>query len=987
MSDLVTLGVRIDTADVGRGAAELDKFASSADKAKNSAAAIQPAIESSGRSLQQLSAGASASAQSQQAGARAGEQFVAALRSQSQAVERTADGMRAQRVAQDAAAAAALREAQAQAEAAAAKRSAEVAQQRFVAGLRDQIALQGKSQADVLRYRANQLGVAKEAETYIAQMERSAAATGQLGMSARQTAFAMRLLPMQVTDIVTSLASGQSPFLVAIQQGGQLRDSFGGFGNTLRALGTIITPVRIAMAATAGSLALIAKAFLDAQRESFELNKALIMSGNAAGVTSDALAGMADRIDDVVGTQREASAAIGALAATGRVAGKDLERFAAIALQLKRTAGESVEDTVKSFAELGRRPAEAATRLNERFNFLTVATYRQIKALEDQGRVFEAGEVAQQAYARAIEERTQDLEKHMGTLQRLARGTKAAFAEVGDALLSIGRPAALQDQIADAEQRIRQLQDLQRRFPQKAVGGLFTDRARELAQQQARLRGLRQETEAEQSAARAGAERRRALDAYVAGEKEAIAVGQARLAVMEAMARIDMDQDVGGIRRSLNASLGGYSAYAAQLEALRHADLVSERDYYAAKRALIDRDSDLRTSALRQERARVEAELKRLDQARADAGRGTKTESERIKAELPLQREIAQTRERIRDIDAEIAAIGAERGSQQSLLNIELQGTQKLSEQILASTRATAEAQLALVSRQRDRDLDAFGRGNRQREHGRGLDEIEDRFLQERRSLDERRSRGDFKDREGQYDELLAIATDYRDRDLADYEAYWTALGEKQGDFYVGAQEAMANYFDDARNVAKQSEELFSNAFRGMEDALVEFAMTGKSNFKDLARSIIADLLRIQIRAMAANALGGAGGWLGAIFGAMGGGGAIGGIGAGGGSPPLTMGGGFGGMPFADTGIKRVPRDNQPALLHRGEAVLPANLNPWAGGKSPFGGTTVNLHSVLNVGAGANVAQFQAALDQRDLRLKAEIAENLRRGRWAGVMS
>lgn len=71
---------------------------------------------------------------------------------------------------------------------------------------------------------------------------------------------------------------------------------------------------------------------------------------------------------------------------------------------------------------------------------------------------------------------------------------------------------------------------------------------------------------------------------------------------------------------------------------------------------------------------------------------------------------------------------------------------------------------------------------------------------------------------------------------------------ETERTFQYGAKQAFKTYIEDASNMARQSQELFTKAFKGMEDALVNFAMTGKLNFKDLANSIIADLIRIQIR-------------------------------------------------------------------------------------------------------------------------------------------
>lgn len=64
----------------------------------------------------------------------------------------------------------------------------------------------------------------------------------------------------------------------------------------------------------------------------------------------------------------------------------------------------------------------------------------------------------------------------------------------------------------------------------------------------------------------------------------------------------------------------------------------------------------------------------------------------------------------------------------------------------------------------------------------------------------------------------------------------------------AGAKQAMKGYLDDITDVAKQTKKVFETAFKGIEDALVEFTMTGKLNFRDLANSIIKDLIRIQVQ-------------------------------------------------------------------------------------------------------------------------------------------
>ncbi len=75
-------------------------------------------------------------------------------------------------------------------------------------------------------------------------------------------------------------------------------------------------------------------------------------------------------------------------------------------------------------------------------------------------------------------------------------------------------------------------------------------------------------------------------------------------------------------------------------------------------------------------------------------------------------------------------------------------------------------------------------------------------------------------------------------------EARW----EAERSWERGVTKALNNYIDTVTNAAAQSERLFTNAFKGMEDALVSFVQTGKVDFKSLANSIISDLIRIQIQ-------------------------------------------------------------------------------------------------------------------------------------------
>ena len=80
-------------------------------------------------------------------------------------------------------------------------------------------------------------------------------------------------------------------------------------------------------------------------------------------------------------------------------------------------------------------------------------------------------------------------------------------------------------------------------------------------------------------------------------------------------------------------------------------------------------------------------------------------------------------------------------------------------------------------------------------------------------------------------------------------EAY--QIGESQRSFEYGWKKAFASYTDSATNAAKMGEQAFVSVTQNLEQALDQFVQTGKLSFSDLARSIISDLIKIQLKAQA----------------------------------------------------------------------------------------------------------------------------------------
>lgn len=75
------------------------------------------------------------------------------------------------------------------------------------------------------------------------------------------------------------------------------------------------------------------------------------------------------------------------------------------------------------------------------------------------------------------------------------------------------------------------------------------------------------------------------------------------------------------------------------------------------------------------------------------------------------------------------------------------------------------------------------------------------------------------------------------------------ATQDMQNDLIVGLQRGLLQYSDSLKKNAQSAQDFVVRGFKAMEDAIVEFTTTGKLSFSDFARSVIEDLIRMQIRA------------------------------------------------------------------------------------------------------------------------------------------
>ncbi len=381
-----------------------------------------------------------------------------------------------------------------------------------------------------------------------------ARAVNEYGVSVGQTRQAMRMLPAQITDIFTSLAGGQKPWLVAIQQGGQLKDSFGGIVPAARALLGAITPLAVGIGLTAAVIGSFAVATLQGYRETQAYERALIASGNAAATTAGQLGVIKDTVGGATGAFGDAQTALTALAGSGKVAGDTLETAASAAVNLALLTGASVEETTQKIIALAAAPSAQLIELNQQYRFLSVEVYQHVRALEAQGRAQDAARLAIETFARVHEQRVQEAYARAGSLERAWVNLGKVIGGVWQAIKNIGRDdlAFRLSKTTDELNRIgnewRELGGINSLDAVLASTDVDTgtkDRIRALRQEQATL-----QREANAETAKAGAQaatQAKQTNAINALGRAQAALGQDR-AVAKAQQLKQLERDIAALR-------------------------------------------------------------------------------------------------------------------------------------------------------------------------------------------------------------------------------------------------------------------------------------------------------------------------------------------------------------------------------------------------------------------------------------------------------
>lgn len=696
----------------------------------------------------------------------------------------------------------------------------------------------------------------KEAEQALDAYSRQAQAAG---LSTKAYTAALRGVPAQFTDIVVSLQGGMNPFTVLLQQGGQLKDMFGGIGPATRALGGYVVGLINPFTLAAAAVATLGVGYYKGSREADEFRKSLVLTGNAAGTNVGALADLSKQISVTVGTTGAAAEVLAQLAGSGKIAGDSLATVATAALEMKDATGRAVEETVAEFVEIGKDPVEAARKLNEQYNFLTAATYSQIVALKEQGDTVGATKLLTDTYADTISTRSKEITENLGYIERAWRGVWSMTKNAGDAVAEFGRSQGIAGQLSDAQ---RELAEIDKRMQNPiAASSKRNQDEREIAQ--SRVNALQDQLRTQQSVDQAQENYRKRQRDSVAAMHEVDA--------LEKSAWTNAEKRADALQR-----------YERALEKIRKADPNDSRlDPKAVARVRADIEEQYKDPATKKTPAyREDAGTKALDQARQQYS-VLQQQNTLIGAQRGEVQKLGEAGQALVKWEQQLADIKGKKvltADQKSLLanqqqitaqlkkNAELEKEMQLRKvateeaQKLAAFQANLNSQLQRSSIGLDNDLAGMGLGDVARQRMQERFSIEQQYQQQMDNLLQQRNEGRIS--ENLYQKENAALQSALDQRLAKQEQYYQRVDELQSDWSVGARAAFGTYLEQARNVAGQTRTLFTNAFSNMEDSIVTFVKTGKLSFKDFADGVIEDLIRIQVRQAAIGFLGTAFGFL-----------------------------------------------------------------------------------------------------------------------------
>lgn len=750
----------------------------------------------------------------------------------------------------------------------------EAQQRSFIAALKDQADTFNMTNAQLLQYRATQLGVGDQAAPFIKRMQDVEQNMGKVGISAKQTAFAFRMLPAQFSDIAVQLAGGQNPFLIMLQQGSQIKDSFGGLGNTFKALTSVITPARLALGLTAGAFVTLGYSAYAGGQEIKDFNKQMILTNGYAGLTTDQFNALSISIGKIQGGRNNAAKALTEIAGSGQIAAENIELVTKAAVGMQYNTGQAVEKTVAQFVAIEKDPVAAIQKLNDQYHFLTASVFEQISALEKQGDHEGAVKMAFDEYAKSIGNATPKIVENLGFIERAWKGIKDMATSVKNGAFDLGRELSSDDKIKQLQDRIES--NKKSGLTQSGPGQKAVDNANALLQAQIDLieADKRQTATAQQRQNEVAKSNKDAIEAISLVDKKLEGMkGEVKLQrelniLSKSYADIYKNNPNSDQLKGVNFDKNGMPTGGGDYQKL--VDEAKRKDVRKGPTNEFDISQQLQQYQnlykLEEKAFKSFSEQMKLQRDANTIDEVTYLDNLETAEQTSLQKRLGiledekgvaakrKNKTQLERINGEIAALEQQLNDNLTKYGLAREKVWTKEEDALNSYVTSLQNAYNLRKRAVDDALIGTTLGDVAKGEMQRRLQLQREFDDKSNELSKQKLKGTISP-DLYKKETDALGTEYQRR-LELEDQYNADSASMRGDWTNGAIAALNQYREAAEDVAGQTKSAFTNAFSGMTDALTDFAMTGKLNFGSLTKSIIANIVKTQIAAASSSIFG-----------------------------------------------------------------------------------------------------------------------------------
>ncbi|EIK4441091.1 phage tail tape measure protein [Salmonella enterica] len=665
-------------------------------------------------------------------------------------------------------------------------------------------------------------------------LSRQEAAARRAGISVGQYSAAMRTLPAQFTDIATQLAGGQSPFLILLQQGGQIKDQFGsvqgalsGVGEYIRSMAGMINPTTIALGGLIGTIGLLAAAAYNSSEQFEQVARSVIMMGGAGFSSMQQLNQAAEEV--AAKTNTSISSTVDTLVTlndTGKYTASQMKQVATTIILMGK-AGNDTKAAMADFGKIVSDPVKGLASLNEQYGFVDEAMIKHIIQLRKQKGEQAAVTEAIELFAGVMEKRAQETIEATDNIGKAWSGLKAfasdTFGQIGVTVRAWGNQVIEVFKLLGTS--FEALFVKMKEFSLEVMGGMitgFTDIANKLPGGESLIKSMGFDGLAES----------------VAKNREAASKEYAQLTADYNKHIDNLSKSQGQWEEEAKNGAGG---------GVRGSGAVSRESRDAVSK--LAQDSAKRT---KEAKATLDEGDRTLENYRAQARTLTETlETLRQTGDLQAKNtEFSKQQSRFAELDeaAKTRALTAQEksllSSREAILNaakvVDQKNKEVEAQQKINGLAQQANKYVTQMSEKTDALRDSAGLSSRQTQ----------RMMEEAQLRQGWLNGGGKLEDSGYQKELAALRNYYAEED------------KLRGDWKTGAVAGWNEYLDAATNTYEVVKNVANSTLTGLGDMLTSLMTTGKASINEFGKSMLKMIVEVTNRLMVAYAVQAAMGWI-----------------------------------------------------------------------------------------------------------------------------